>query len=143
MDVNNVKNTKRYPKIHHSYIELVDGNDFAVEITGENDKIFYCNSVGCLLNIRTKTTLPIVSLKKGDVLGYVTAFFYENDFGDDRRYKGYYSISHFLINGEVVGKQIRMDGGTATITMYINPKDTQIQTSMAPHQLNTLLGNVF
>ena len=135
-------NNKRDPKIHHFYVGLVEGNDFAVEIKGEKDKMIYHNSAGRLLNTRTKTALPIVSLKKGDVLGYVTAFLYENDFGWNHRYKGYYSISQFLINGKVIGKQIRMDGETATLTIYINPMNTQIQTNIAPHQINNVLGNI-
>ena len=142
VDVNNVNNNKRFPKIHHFYIELVDGNDFAVEIKGEKDKMIYHNSTGSLLNTLTKTANPIVSLKKGDVLGFVTAFFYEYNFGKRSRYTGYYSISQFLINGKATGQGIRMDGETSTLIMYRNSKNTQIQTSIAPHQLNTLLGNV-
>ena len=142
VDVNNV-NKKHYPKIHHFYIGLVEGNDFAVEIKGEKDKMIYHNSAGSLLNTGTKTIIPIVSLKKGDVLGYITAFFYENeDFGGYRRHKGYFSISQFLINGKVVGKQIRIDGETVTLTIFKIPYVTQIQTSTSPHQLNKIMGNV-
>ena len=118
VEVNNVNN-KHYPKIHHFYIGLVDGNDFAVGIKGEKDKMIYHNATGRLLNIRTKTAIPILSLKKGDVLGYITAFFHENDdFGGYRRDKGYFSISQFLINGKIIGKQIRIDGETVTPTIF-------------------------
>ena len=57
-------------------------------------------------------------------------------------YKGRLDSWKYPKNGKVVGKQIRMDGGTTTLTMYINPKDTQIQPNIDPHQLNTILGNV-
>ena len=140
----NVESEFKIAETHYFEVNLARGKEMWIKLKSEKSEIIYHNPSATLFNVvieykkfnvNESHVQEVKQMEQGDVMGLVCSFINGED-GTG------YSLCQFLINGESIGRAMRMTGKMVAPMICINPTTTTVHSSLAFGKSKIEEGNI-